>query len=94
MRRDRILKVPVLVEPQGENALVMAANGVAMPSGRLLGRAGNFGHITGGSYHINTAHVTVLTSDTTRLHGMNPEQPQLHSVDPAEVDIVTTLCNP
>src|SRR5262249_7450557 len=34
----RILKVPVTVVPQGELALVVAADGAPMPSERILGR--------------------------------------------------------
>ena len=34
----RIIKVPVTVVPQGEIALVMAADGTAMPSEHILGK--------------------------------------------------------
>src|SRR5205807_2696974 len=34
----RIIKVPVTIVPQGEIALVIAADGVAIPPGRILGR--------------------------------------------------------
>ena len=34
----RIIKAPVTIVPQGEIALIMAADGASMPSGRILGR--------------------------------------------------------
>src|SRR5262249_457456 len=34
----RIIKVPVTMVPQGELALVLAADGAAIPSGRILGK--------------------------------------------------------
>ena len=107
----RILKVPVVVVPQGEIALVIAADGAAVPTGRILGKiveSDNFqdarkfllnggekgrqlGLITGGTYRINTALFTVITSATAQMHGMFPEQLQLHRVDPDQVGIVTAL---
>src|ERR1051326_8864812 len=34
----RIIKAPVTIVPQGEIALIMAADGASIPSGRILGR--------------------------------------------------------
>ena len=109
--QHRILKVPVVVVPQGEIALIIAADGGSIPTGRILGKiveSDNFqdarkfllnggekgrqlGHITGGTYRINSALFTVITSATAPMHGMFPEQLQLHRVDPDKVGIVTAL---
>ena len=90
----RIIKVPVTVVPQGEIALVLAADGAAIPSERILGKVvdcDNFqdarkflvnggekgrqlGILTAGTYRINTALFTVITSATAQEHGMAPEQ--------------------
>ena len=107
----RIIKVPVTVVEQGEIALVMAADGAAMPSEHILGKrveCDNFqdarkfllcggekgrqlGILTGGTYRINTALFTVITSATAHEHGMLPEQLLLHRVESDMVGIVTTL---
>jgi len=107
----RIIKVSVTVVPQGEIALVLAADGAAIPPERILAKVvdcDNFqdarkfllnggekgrqlGILTAGTYRINTALFTVITSATAQEHGMFPEQLQLHRVEPDMVGIVTTL---
>lgn len=107
----RIIKVPVTVVPQSEIALVLAADGAAIPSGRILGKVvdcDNFqdarkfltgggekgrqlGFLTAGTYRINTALFTVITSATAAAHGMTQKQLRLQSVEPDMVGIVTTL---
>ncbi len=107
----RILKVPVVVVPQGEIALVLAADGAPIPAGRILGKvvaSDNFqdarkfllnggekgrqlGLLTAGTYRINTALFTVITSATAQLHGMTPQQLVLQRIESDMVGIVTTL---
>jgi uncharacterized membrane protein YqiK len=107
----RILKVPVTVVPQGEIALVLAADGDAIPAGRILGKVvdcDNFqnarkflsnggekgrqlGILTAGTYRINTAQFTVITSGTAEFHGMTGMQLELTRVNNDMVGIVTTL---
>jgi uncharacterized membrane protein YqiK len=107
----RILKVRVTVVPQGEIALVVAADGASIPAERILGKivdSDNFqdarkflvnegekgrqlGILTAGTYRINTALFTVITSARASEHGMFPEQLQLHRIEPDMVGIVTTL---
>ncbi|HTB85092.1 MAG TPA: SPFH domain-containing protein [Candidatus Sulfotelmatobacter sp.] len=107
----RILKVPVTVVPQGEIALVLAADGDAIPAERILGKivdCDNFqnarkfltnsgekgrqlGILTAGTYRINTAQFTVITSATAELHGMGAMQLELTRVNNDMVGIVTTL---
>jgi uncharacterized membrane protein YqiK len=107
----RIIKVPVTVVPQGEIALVMAADGTAIPAERILGKivdSDNFqdarkflmnggekgrqlGMLTGGTYRINSALFTVITSHTAENHGMAPLQLELTRVNTDMVGIVTTL---
>src|SRR5262245_3344531 len=107
----RIIKAPVTVVSQGEIALVIAADGVAIPAERILGRvveSDNFqdarkfllnggekgrqlGILTAGTYRINTALFTVITSITAEHHGMASHQMMLHQVHPDMVGIVTTL---
>src|SRR6185295_5202618 len=90
----RIFKVPVIVVPQGEIALVLAADGAPIPPERILGKVvdcDNFqdarrfllnsgekgrqlGILTAGTYRINTALFTVITSTEAELHGMAPHQ--------------------
>src|ERR1041385_1525151 len=90
----RILKMPVTVVPQGEIALVLAADGAAIPAERILGKivdCDNFqdgrkflanggekgrqlGILTVGTYRINTALFTVITSLTASEHGMSALQ--------------------
>jgi len=106
-----VTKVPVMVVPQGEIALVIAADGAAIPPERILGRiveCDNFqdarkflanggekgrqlGIITAGTYRINTALFTVITSSTAQEHGMQPEQLLLHRIESDMVGIVTML---
>lgn len=107
----RILKAPVTVVPQGEIALVLAADGDPIPAQRILGKivpCDNFqdarkflanggekgrqrGILTAGTYRINTALFTVITSDTAQFNGMSSDQLQLVRVNMDQVGIVTTL---
>ena len=107
----RIIKVPVTVVPQGEIALVVAADGAAIPAERILGKiveSDNYqdarkflvnggekgrqlGILTAGTYRINTALFTVITSMTAPEHEMECAQLRIHRVEPDMVGIVTTL---
>ncbi len=107
----RVIKVPVTVVPQGEIALVVAADGGAIPAERILGKVvdcDNFqdarsflsnggekgrqlGILTAGTYRINTALFSVITSALAPEHGMAPEQLLLQRIEPDMVGIVTTL---
>jgi len=107
----RIIKVAVTVVPQGEIALVLAADGAPIPPERILGRVvecDNFqdarrfllnggekgrqlGILTAGTYRINSALFTVITSASAPEHGMAPEQLLLQRVEPDQVGIATTL---
>src|SRR5439155_24580709 len=107
----RILKLPVTVVPQGEIALVLAADGAAIPPERILGKVvecDNFqdarrflrnggekgrqlGILTAGTYRVNSALFTVITSASAPEHGMAPEQLLLQRVEPDHVGIATTL---
>jgi uncharacterized membrane protein YqiK len=107
----RILKVPVTIVPQGEIALVVAADGDAIPAERILGKVvdcdnfqdarkflvngGEKGRqlaiLTAGTYRINRALFTVITSETATENGMGIGQLQLQRVEPDMVGIVTTL---
>ena len=49
------------------------------------------GLLTAGTYRINTALFSVITSASAQPHGMTPDQLQLHRVEPDMVGIVTTL---
>ncbi len=107
----RVIKVPVTVVPQGEIALVIAADGTSMPTEHILGKVvdcdafqdarkfllygGEKGRqmaiLTAGTYRINTALFTVITSGTAFEHGMSGEQLMLQRVESDMVGIVTTL---
>jgi uncharacterized membrane protein YqiK len=107
----RIIKMAVTVVPQGEIALVVAADGGAIPAERILGKVvdcDNFqdarkflvnggekgrqsGFLTAGTYRINPALFTVITSATAHEHGMVAEQLSLQRVESDMVGIVTTL---
>jgi len=107
----RILKVPVTMVPQGEIALVLAADGAPIPSERILAKVVNcdnfqdarrflleggekgrqLGILTAGTYRINTALFTMITSQDAELNGMHPSQLALHRIHPDKVGIVTTL---
>src|SRR5882672_9776311 len=107
----RIIKAPVVVVPQGEIALIIAAAGAAIPAERILGRiveSDNFqdarkfllnggekgrqlGMLTAGTYRINSALFTVITSHTAEHHGMAAMQLDLTRVNTDMVGIVTTL---
>ena len=105
----RVIKVPVTVVSQGQIALVLAADGMSIPSERILGKVvdcDNFqdarkflanggekgrqlGILTAGTYRINSAQFTVITSANADLNGMLPEQFMLQSIEPDMVGIVT-----
>jgi uncharacterized membrane protein YqiK len=107
----RIIKAPVTLVPQGEIALVLAADGASIPSERILGKivdCDNFqdarkflvnggekgrqlGILTAGTYRINTALFTVITSATSVQHGLGCVQLELTRVNTDMVGIVTTL---
>jgi uncharacterized membrane protein YqiK len=107
----RVQKMPVVVIPQGEIGLVLAADGAAIPAERILGKlveSDNFqdarkflanggekgrqlGILTAGTYRINLALFTVVTSATAVEHGMSPAQLELQRVLPDMVGIVTAL---
>ena len=107
----RVSKVGVTVVPQGELALVVAADGAPIPSERILGKAvdcDNFqnarkflvnggekgrqlGILTAGTYRINTALFTVITSTTAPQHEMDAAHLRLYRVQSDMVGIVTTL---
>ncbi len=107
----RIMKTQVTIVPQGEIGLVLAADGAAIPSDRILGRvvdSDNFqdarkflanggekgrqlGILTAGTYRINRALFTVITSENAQEHGMSFAQLTLQRVEPDMVGIVTTL---
>jgi uncharacterized membrane protein YqiK len=107
----RIIKAPVIVVPQGEIALVLAADGAPIPPERILGKVvecDNFqnarqfllnagekgrqlGILTAGTYRINSALFTVITSASAHEHGMAPEQLLLQRVEPDQVGIATAL---
>src|SRR5262245_14081623 len=111
MWQYRIIKAPVITVPQGEISLVIAADGMAIPAERILGKVvdcDNFqdarkfllnggekgrqvGILTAGTYRINTALFTVITSFDADQHGMYPEMLRIHRVEPDQVGIVTTL---
>jgi len=106
-----VLRVPVTVVSQGEIALIIAADGAAIPAERILGRvvdSDNYqnarkfllnggekgrqrGILTAGTYRINTALFTVITSANATRHEMAPAQLRLQSVQSDMVGIVTTL---
>ena len=107
----RVIKMPVTVVPQGEIALVVAADGCSIPSERILGKVvdcDNFqdarkflvnggekgrqiGILTAGTYRINSALFTIITSATAQEHCMTPEQFLLQRVESDMVGVVTTL---
>jgi uncharacterized membrane protein YqiK len=107
----RVIKMPVTVVPQGEIALVVAADGNSIPAERIFGKVvdcDNFqdarkflahggekgrqiGILTAGTYRINTALFTVITSATAHHHGMAPQQLVLQRVESDMVGVVTTL---
>jgi len=107
----RVIKAPVTVVPQGEIALVVAADGAAIPTERILGKVvecdkfqdarkflanggekgRQLGILTGGTYRINEALFTVVTSATAAENGMDASQLLLHHIASDKVGIVTTL---
>lgn len=106
-----VIKTPMVHVPQGEIALVVAADGAAIPSDRILGKvvvSDNFqdarqflirggekgrqaGFLTAGTYRINTAIFTVITSHQAAVHGMSSEALQIQRIEPDMVGVVTTL---
>ena len=96
----RIIKASVTIVPQGEIALVVAADGAPIPSERILGKVvacDNFqdakafllsggekgrqlGILTAGTYRINAALFTVITSLRAQENGMSPEDLVLRRV--------------
>lgn len=107
----RVIKVRMTLVPQGEIALVVAADGAPIPSERILGKVvscDNFqdarrflmeggekgrqvGILTAGTYRINTAIFTVITSREAQEHGIHPGKLQIQRIEPDMVGIVTTL---
>ena len=49
------------------------------------------GILTAGTYRINTALFSVITTNTSSEHGLNPALLRIHKVEPDRVGIVTTL---
>ena len=106
-----VVKVAMTIVPQGEIALIVAADGAAIPSERILGKVvdcDNFqdarkfllnggekgrqvGIITAGTYRINTALFTVITSYQAESHGMHPGWLRIQRIEPDMVGVVTTL---
>lgn len=107
----RVAKVPVVIVPQGEIAVVVAAAGAQIPAERLLAKVvpcDNFqdargflkgggekgrqlGVLTAGTYRINPALFTVITTATAHEHGMDAAQLEVTRIAPDMVGIVTTL---
>jgi uncharacterized membrane protein YqiK len=107
----RILKMPVTVVPQGEIALVVAADGAPIPAERILGRVvecdnyqnarkflanggekgRQLGILTAGTYRLNLALFTVITTANALEHDMQPALLHLHRVEPDMVGVVTAL---
>jgi uncharacterized membrane protein YqiK len=106
-----VQRVPMLVVPQGELALIVARAGRAIPPERILGRmiecdhfqdarrfltAGGekgrqLGVLTAGTYRINPALFTVITSRNAADHGLSPNKLRLLHVSADRVGIVTTM---
>jgi uncharacterized membrane protein YqiK len=107
----RLLKVPVTIVPQGEIALVLAADGAPIPAERILGKVvecdnyqdarkflanggekgRQLGVLTAGTYRINLALFTVITSANAPEHDMLASQLRIQRVESDMVGIVTTL---
>jgi uncharacterized membrane protein YqiK len=107
----RIVKAPVTIVSQGEIALVVAADGAAIPAERILGKVVDcdtfqdarkflcnggekgrqLGLVTAGTYRINLALFTVITSFVAEHHAMEAGQLRLQRVEPDMVGVVTTL---
>jgi uncharacterized membrane protein YqiK len=107
----RIIKAPVIEVPQGQIALVIAADGAPIPPERILGtlvecdsfqdaskflvnggeKGRQLGMLTAGTYRINTALFTVITSPSADYHGIKPGQLELTRVETDMVGIVTTF---
>lgn len=106
-----VIKAPVIVIPQSQIGLIVAADGSSIPPQRILGKVvdcDNFqdarkflmnsgekgrqlGILTAGTYRINTALFTVITSANAKNHGMDPRDLEVYQVEPDMVGIVTTL---
>jgi uncharacterized membrane protein YqiK len=107
----RVTRAPVIVIPQGEIGLVVAADGAPIPSERILGRVVDsdkfqdarkfltsggekgrqLGLLTAGTYRINLAVFTVITTANAKYHAMDPADLLVYSVQPDQVGIVTAL---
>ena len=106
-----VIKVPVIVVPQGEIALVVANDGSPIPPERILGKVvdcdnyqnarkflvngGEKGRqlsiLTAGTYRLNTALFTIITTANAEKHGMGARQLLVYTVHPDKVGVVTTL---
>ncbi len=107
----QVQRVPMLVVPRGELALIVARAGDAIPPERILGRMVGCDHfqdaraflthggekgrqlgvLTAGTYRINPALFTVITSRTAHEHGLSAEKLRLLHVAADLVGIVTTM---
>lgn len=107
----QVQRVPMLVVPQGELALIVARAGGAIPPERILGRMIDCNHfqdartflthggekgrqlgvLTAGTYRINPALFTVITSRNAHDHGLSAEKLRLLHVAADLVGIVTTM---
>lgn len=107
-----IRKESMIVIPQGEIALLVAADGAPIPPERILGklivdcddfqnarkfllnggeRGRQLGFLTAGTYRINTALFSVITTANSTKNGISPERLQVYSLTPDKVGIVTAL---
>jgi uncharacterized membrane protein YqiK len=106
-----VQRVPMLVVPQGELALIVARAGGAIPPERILGRMIDCDHfqdarrfltcggekgrqlgvLTAGTYRINPALFTAITSRNAEDHGLSPNKLRLLHVSAGRVGIVTTM---
>jgi uncharacterized membrane protein YqiK len=106
-----VRKEKAIMIPQGEIALVVAADGASIPPERILAKVvdcDNFqdarkfltkggekgrqmGYLTAGTYRVNTALFTVITTANCGKNGIAPERLKVHTVLPDQVGIVTAL---
>lgn len=106
-----VQRVPMLVVPQGELALIVSRAGAAITPERILGRMIDCDHfqdarrflvgggekgrqlgvLTAGTYRINPALFTVITSRNAADHGLSPNKLRLLHVSADRVGIVTTM---
>ncbi len=93
----RVLKVPVQVVPQGEIALVVAADGVAIPAGRILGRLVECDNFQDARLFLANGgekgrQLGILTAGTYRIHTalftvITSVRAQDHGMDPAQLQL-------